>query len=343
MARLEHQHIVQVFAEKVDPDFNQRLLCMQLVPGIGLDKIILMLHPAPGGGASGATDHSATEWTGAELLAIIDRSRFVAGGARPLGAARSRSARANGCGRGHGLVRRPAGRGPRLRPSPRRAAPRYQAGQHPGESLRPADAGRLQHFLPAGGQRAGRRGNVRRHVRLHGTGASRCVQPVASGGPRCRDAPQRHVFAGPRAATTARRPHAVSAARTEARNRRHIAGDGGRTAASAACLQNRGTRRPKNARAHDQPLLGARAEGSLFRGRRASRAARRLPAIAACRAATAIVAGDGFERYSPAVFVVGDARGLAADRRQHREYCVQFESNRRSSFSEPTGALSTNW
>ena len=48
MARLEHQHIVQVFSEKVDPDFNQRLLCMQLVPGIGLDKLISMLHAKAG-------------------------------------------------------------------------------------------------------------------------------------------------------------------------------------------------------------------------------------------------------------------------------------------------------
>src|SRR5262245_10509551 len=33
MARLEHQHIVQVFSEKVEREFYQRLLCMQLVPG----------------------------------------------------------------------------------------------------------------------------------------------------------------------------------------------------------------------------------------------------------------------------------------------------------------------
>ena len=48
MARLEHQHIVQVFSEKVDPEFNQRLLCMQLVPGVGLDKLIGMLHTQAG-------------------------------------------------------------------------------------------------------------------------------------------------------------------------------------------------------------------------------------------------------------------------------------------------------
>ena len=73
MARLEHQHIVQVFAEKVDSDFNQRLLCMQLVPGIGLEKLIAQLH------AEHRTDsfHSPREWTGSEVLAIIDNAGSV--------------------------------------------------------------------------------------------------------------------------------------------------------------------------------------------------------------------------------------------------------------------------
>src|SRR4029078_9025431 len=44
MARLEHQHIVQVFSETVEANFNQRLLCMQLVPGVGLDKLIGAVH-----------------------------------------------------------------------------------------------------------------------------------------------------------------------------------------------------------------------------------------------------------------------------------------------------------
>ena len=174
---------------------------------------------APGtgrGSRSAATAPAAApEWTGAELLAIIDRSASLPTALDPSALhdrealARMDDVEATAWFGGT------AGRGPRLRPSPRRVAPRHQAGQHPGESLRPADAGRLQHFLAAGGQRAGRRGNVRRHVRLHGAGASRCVQPCRPGGPRCRDGPQRHVFAGPRAAATAGRPHAVSAARTE--------------------------------------------------------------------------------------------------------------------------------
>jgi serine/threonine protein kinase len=81
MARLEHQHIVQVFSEKVDPDFNQRLLCMQLVPGIGLEKLIGALHEAgsKNENAPGSTPGTrwvarSPDWTGAELLAIIDRS-----------------------------------------------------------------------------------------------------------------------------------------------------------------------------------------------------------------------------------------------------------------------------
>ena len=90
MARLEHQHIVQVFSEKVDPDFNQRLLCMQLVPGIGLEKLIGALHDKtagsrepPKGCPAGSTEVLAqcsmppapcSHWTGADLLAVIDRS-----------------------------------------------------------------------------------------------------------------------------------------------------------------------------------------------------------------------------------------------------------------------------
>ena len=70
MARLEHQHIVQVFSETVDPDFNQRLLCMQLVPGIGLDKLIGML--AREGVAIRA--RQTPDWTGEELIGFIDSS-----------------------------------------------------------------------------------------------------------------------------------------------------------------------------------------------------------------------------------------------------------------------------
>jgi eukaryotic-like serine/threonine-protein kinase len=69
MARLEHQHIVQVFSETVDADFNQRLLCMQLVPGIGLEKLIGVLHKRVEGSIE-----STPDWTGTELLRIIDHS-----------------------------------------------------------------------------------------------------------------------------------------------------------------------------------------------------------------------------------------------------------------------------
>jgi serine/threonine protein kinase len=72
MARLEHQHIVQVFSESVDKDFNQRLLCMQLVPGVALDKIIAALHGRRKRGD--AASDAPANWTGAELLAIIDKS-----------------------------------------------------------------------------------------------------------------------------------------------------------------------------------------------------------------------------------------------------------------------------
>jgi serine/threonine protein kinase len=74
MARLEHQHIVQVFSETVDRDFNQRLLCMQLVPGIGLDKLINMLNALSRGKETDAAAPNTPRWMGADILAFIDHS-----------------------------------------------------------------------------------------------------------------------------------------------------------------------------------------------------------------------------------------------------------------------------
>jgi eukaryotic-like serine/threonine-protein kinase len=70
MARLEHRHIVQVFSETVDAATNQRLLCMQLVSGIGLEKLIVALHPRSGKEKEG--EPTPANWTGRDLLAIID-------------------------------------------------------------------------------------------------------------------------------------------------------------------------------------------------------------------------------------------------------------------------------
>jgi serine/threonine protein kinase len=87
MARLEHAHIVQVFSEKVDEPTDQRLLCMQLVPGVGLEKIIgsigmqleLMRTLAPASdSANSASKKPAKDdvppWRGSDILAIIDTS-----------------------------------------------------------------------------------------------------------------------------------------------------------------------------------------------------------------------------------------------------------------------------
>ncbi len=84
MARLEHQHIVQVFSEKVDPEFNQRLLCMQMVPGMALDKLIGKLgergarseerEQVAGNSPAPSPHPRASSWSGAELLEIIDSS-----------------------------------------------------------------------------------------------------------------------------------------------------------------------------------------------------------------------------------------------------------------------------
>ena len=63
MARLEHQHIVQVFSETVDSSGEQRLLCMQLVPGTSLQSVIAklrMYRDADG------------DWAGKHVLQILE-------------------------------------------------------------------------------------------------------------------------------------------------------------------------------------------------------------------------------------------------------------------------------
>src|SRR6266852_5803502 len=45
LARLEHDHIVQVYAEGVESDL--RLLCMQYVAGTTLERVIHALHGLP--------------------------------------------------------------------------------------------------------------------------------------------------------------------------------------------------------------------------------------------------------------------------------------------------------
>lgn len=80
MARLEHAHIVQVFSEKVDEDSDQRLLCMQLVPGVGLEKIIgsldmqMNISRTLAESQGEADDSSPATWRGSDVLAIIDTS-----------------------------------------------------------------------------------------------------------------------------------------------------------------------------------------------------------------------------------------------------------------------------
>ncbi len=61
LARLEHAHIVQVFAESVDTDRDLRLLCMQYVPGTTLARVIAELRRRP---------HA--EWSGRAILNVID-------------------------------------------------------------------------------------------------------------------------------------------------------------------------------------------------------------------------------------------------------------------------------
>jgi eukaryotic-like serine/threonine-protein kinase len=61
LARLEHPHIVQVFAEVLDAERDLRLLCMQYIPGTTLQRVMDELRRRP-----------RAEWNGQAFLEIID-------------------------------------------------------------------------------------------------------------------------------------------------------------------------------------------------------------------------------------------------------------------------------
>lgn len=61
LARLEHQHIVQVFAELVEPTRNLRLLAMQFVPGVTLAQLLREIQRRP-----------ADAWSGSAFLEALD-------------------------------------------------------------------------------------------------------------------------------------------------------------------------------------------------------------------------------------------------------------------------------
>jgi len=63
MARLEHDHVVQVFSESVDETGTLRLLCMQLVPGASLEAAIREVHQLA---------QQRGGWSGGDYLAAID-------------------------------------------------------------------------------------------------------------------------------------------------------------------------------------------------------------------------------------------------------------------------------
>ncbi len=61
LANLEHDHIVRIFAESVDPERGLRLLCMQYVPGPTLEQVIRRL-----------AQHPAGSWDGRVFLQALD-------------------------------------------------------------------------------------------------------------------------------------------------------------------------------------------------------------------------------------------------------------------------------
>ena len=236
MARLEHQHIVQVFSEKVDPDFNQRLLCMQLVPGIGLDKLIGMLHAKNAGARRRAAGSEPelqlqspprSHWTGAELLgdSSITRARCrrrsilrrctIAKRSGKMDAVEAtawfgaRLAEALDFAHRHGVLHRD------IKPANILVNP-YG---------RPMLADFNISSQPVGSESSG-------DEMFGGTFAYMAPEHLDAfnpGDPTGHEAVTRavgHVFAGPRAAATAGRPDGVSAVRSQSEDGRHAAGDG---------------------------------------------------------------------------------------------------------------------
>jgi serine/threonine protein kinase len=61
LARLEHDHIVQVFQESIDEDRDLLLVCMQYVPGTTLERVRASLRDLP-----------RSEWCGQKIITIID-------------------------------------------------------------------------------------------------------------------------------------------------------------------------------------------------------------------------------------------------------------------------------
>jgi serine/threonine protein kinase len=64
LAPLEHDHIVRVFSETVDPESGLRILCMQYVPGANLAGVIAALAGRPAG-----------EWSGRAIVEVLAADR----------------------------------------------------------------------------------------------------------------------------------------------------------------------------------------------------------------------------------------------------------------------------
>jgi serine/threonine protein kinase len=74
LASLEHDHIVRVFSEVVDPGHNLRLLCMQYVPGTTLEKVMAALRgPRSGRAILQTIDALSQQPAPLDLAALRDR------------------------------------------------------------------------------------------------------------------------------------------------------------------------------------------------------------------------------------------------------------------------------
>ena len=332
MARLEHAHIVQVYSEKVDEATDQRLLCMQLVPGVGLEKIIsslgmqLEVERSLADTLAGAASAPAT-WRGSDVLAVIDVNASLPTALDPA-ALRDREALGE-----MDDVETTAWMGARLGEALDFA---HQRGVlH--RDIKPANIlvspyGRpmLADFNISSQQVDEAERDVRRHGGLHGPRASRRLQPRRRHDRGGRHRAGRHLFARHRARRIAPRQAAATLDRSAHRPGRPAPQTGGLSASEAALFAGRHARCPQDARTDHLPLPGRISGRALQLRRRARRTAGRLPTIAP--GGTRPPAGHRHRAldHRPAVPLVRAIGVAAADRRQRDQHLVQRLANRRA-------------
>ena len=278
---------------------------------------------------SPTTNRAAATWRGSDLLAIIDVNASLPTALDPA-ALRDREALAEmDAVEATAWIGARLGRSARLRPPARRPAPRHQAGQHPGEPLRPADARRLQHLVAAGRGRRRARCSAARSPTWPPSISTPSTRPTTRPKP-----PSPHGPTSIRSASCS-----TSCSTAGGRSSRSIRTSAWSTASARSPTIAARSRRaltrssPALARRSSKPFAAA---WPPIRHDRFATGAELAEQLEGCRqmrhAERALPAGDRHRAldHRPAVPVVRAAGGAAADRRQRDQHHVQHDADRRA-------------